>query len=207
LETNFSKAVIVVAPKCPAELIRELLGANFLPRQTQFDVLLPSRNTGVYDQLIEEHPYPGSARIISSPGGSFFSPGHLYWLWQKVRVSENTMVLVADSPHQDPVTALTALSVLAMAGKTVTLLFATPEAFVDVSGQNFTERWLARDLNARVLLKELRRLFWVPLYVLYFLMFGGLVVRKKVTDYLASLSESENPATRIPDRNYAVRHK
>lgn len=186
MEMNSAQAVIVVAPKCPPELIRELLGANFLPSQTKFEVLLPSGNTGLYDQLLDEQPPSGSARLLASPGGSFFSPSHLSWLWQNVRVAENTMVLVADSPHEDPVTTLTALSVLAMAGKTVTLLFATPEAVIDVSGQNFTERWLARELNARVLLKELRRLFWVPLY---FLMFGGLVARKKASEYFASLVE------------------
>ncbi len=180
---------MVVAPKCPAELIRELLGAGFLPRQTKLEVLLPSRNTELYDQLLDEQPQFESARLLPSPGRGFFSFRHLYWLWKKVRVSENTLVLVADSPHQDPITALTALTVLALAGKTVTLLFATPEAFVDLSGQNFSERWLARELNFRVLLRELKRLFWVPLYVLYFLMFGGLVVRKKVIDYFASLSE------------------
>jgi hypothetical protein len=183
---NSSEAVIVVAAKCPAELIRELLGAGFLPRQTKFEVLLPPENSGLYEQLLNEQPHSESAWILPSPGGSFFSPGHLNWLWQKVRVAENIMVLVADSPHQDPVTALTALSVLAMAGKTVTLLFATPEAMIDVSGQSFSERWLARELNTRVLLKEVGQLFWAPLY---FLMFGGLVVRKKLSEYFASLSE------------------
>jgi hypothetical protein len=186
---NSSKAVIVVAPKCPAELIRELLGAGFLPRQTKFEVLLPSRNSGLYAQLLDEQPHSESARLFPSPGGSFFSPRHLFWLWQKVRVPENIMLLVADSPYQDPVTALTSLSVLAMAGKTVTLLFATPEAVIDVSGESFTERWLARELNTRVLLKELSWLFWTPLYVLYFLMFGGLVFRKKLSEYFALLSE------------------
>jgi hypothetical protein len=185
---KYSKAVIVVAPKCPAELIQELGGAGILPPQTKFDVLLPSRNSGLYAQLLDEQPHSESVRVLPSPGGSFFSPRHLSWLWQKVRVSENTMVLLADSPHQDPVTALTALSVLAMAGKTVTLLFATPEAVIDVSGQSYTERWLARELNAGVLLKELGRLFWAPLYALYFLMFGGLVVRKKLSEYFALLS-------------------
>jgi hypothetical protein len=183
---NSSEAVIVVAAKCPAELIRELLGAGFLPRQTKFEVLLPPENSGLYEQLLNEQPHSESAWILPSPGGSFFSPGHLNWLWQKVRVAESTMVLVADSPHQDPVTALTALSVLAMAGKTVTLLFATPEAMIDVSGQSFSERWLARELNTRVLLKEVGQLFWASLY---FLMFGGLVVRKKLSEYFASLPE------------------
>jgi hypothetical protein len=186
---NALKSVIVVAPDCPAELIRELLGAGILPRQTQFDVLLPAKNTRLYDRLMAEQTHSGSARFVPSPGRRFFSPRHLYWLWQNLRVSENTMVLVADSPHQDLVTALTALTVLALAGKTVTLLFATPEAVIDLSGQSFTERWLVRDLNTRVLLKELRRLLWVPLYVLYFLMFGGLVARKKASEYFASLSE------------------
>jgi hypothetical protein len=188
LERHSSKAVIVVAPKCPAELIRELLGAGILPSQTEFDVLLPAKNTGLYDQLLDEQS-SGSARFLPSPGRGFFSLRHLYWLWQNVQRSENTLVLVADSPHQDPVTALTALSVLVLAGKTVTLLFATPEAVIDVSGQSFTDRWLAREFNAWVLLKELRRLFWVPLCVLYFLMFGGLVAWKKASEYLASLSE------------------
>ena len=87
------------------------------------------------------------------------------------------------------------LSVLALSGKAITLLFATPEAVIDLTGEGYSGRWLTQELNIKVLVNELGRLFWFfkPLYMLYVLMFGGLIVRKTVTDYLASFQEKPRP--------------
>ena len=188
LGTNFSKTVLVVAPGCPAELVQELLGAGVLPRHTDLDVLLPSGASGPYDQLIDNRSHAGSIRLWPSPSRHFFSPRHLSWLRENLWPSAQNFLLVADSPYQDPLTAVLVLLVLALSGKEIMLLFATPEAVIDLTGQGFSERWLTRELNIRILVQELGRLFWFlkPLNILYFLMFGGLVVRKMLADYLAS---------------------
>jgi len=191
LETNLSKAVLVVSPGCSAALVQELLGAGVLPRQTQFEVLLPSRDTEPFAQLMADPGLSSSARFLPSPSRHFFSSGHLYWLWENLWPSEHNLLLVADSPYQDPVTAVLVLSVLALSGKEIILLFATPEAVIDLTGEGFSERWLTQELNIRVLVKELGRFVWFlkPLNILYFMMFGGLIVRKMLSDYLASYAE------------------
>jgi hypothetical protein len=191
LETTPSKAVLVVAPGCPPALLQELLGAGVLPRHQQIDVLLPSKDPRAFGQLLENPDPAWRARFLPSPGRHFFSPRHLYWLWENLRPSGHNLLLVADSPYQDPVTAILVLLVLALSGKEIILLFATPEAVIDLSGEGFSERWLSRELNIRVLVKELGRLFWFlqPLNVLYFLMFGGLIVRKKLGEFLDSSKE------------------
>jgi hypothetical protein len=188
---SFSKAVIVVAPGCPAELIQELLGAGVLPRQTNVKVLLPSGDTRQYDQLMTELSSTGSAKVLPSPSRYFFSLSHLYWLWENLWPSENNLLLVVKSPYQDSVTALIVLSVMALSGKDIVLLFANPETVIDLTGQSFSERWLSRELNIRVLIKELGRFFWFlrPMNILYFLMFGGLIARKTLSEYLAFLSK------------------
>jgi hypothetical protein len=187
---SLSKSVIVVAPGCQAQLIQELLGAGVLPRQTHFDVLLPPGDTRPYDQLLADQGHLMPARFLGSPSRQFFSLRHLYWLWENLWPAKSNMLLVADSPYQDPTTAVLVLLVLALSGKEVMLLFATPEAVIDLTGQGFSGRWLTRELNIRVLVKELGRLFWFlkPLYIMYFLMFGGLIVRKRLSEYLASFS-------------------
>jgi hypothetical protein len=188
LKRNFSKLVLVIAPGCPANQIQELLGAGVLPRQTHFEVLLPPGDTRPYEQLMAEQHHPVPAGFLPSPGRHFFSPRHLYWLWENLWPSNRNMLLVADSPYQNPATAVLVLAVLALSGKEIMLLFATPEAVIDLTGQGFSERWLTQELNVRVLVKELGRVFWFlkPSYVLYFLMFWGLILRKKLKDYLAS---------------------
>ena len=45
---NGSKCVVTVAPNCPAELVRELLGAGILPAQAPVDVLLPTSDPQPY---------------------------------------------------------------------------------------------------------------------------------------------------------------
>jgi hypothetical protein len=187
---NLAKAVIVVAPGCPDQQVQELLGAGVLPGETQFDVLLPPGATG---PQAEPPASPGPARparYLPSPSRQFFSARHLYWLRENLWPSPKNLLLVAASPYQNPFTAVLVLTVLALSGKEITLLFATPEAVIDPTGQVFSGRWLTQELNVRVLLREMGRLVWFlkPVYVLYFLMFGGLVARKTLSEYLASIS-------------------
>jgi hypothetical protein len=198
---NGSKCVVAVAPNCPAELVRELLGAGVLPGQALIDVLLPTSDPQPYAELIKDAALAGTTRILPSPGKSFFSPHHLYWLWETLRPSENNLLLVADSPYQDPLTAVIVLSVLALSGKAITLLFATPEAIIDLTGEGYSGRWLTQELNSSVLVGELGRVFWFlkPIHVLYFLMFWGLIARKTVSDYLTSRSKKPRPK-KTPDR-------
>jgi hypothetical protein len=187
---NLAEAIIVIAPGVPSKLIQELLGTGFLPGDTHFTVLLPPGKAGSYEELASFPEPARPASFLASPGGRFFSPRHLYWLWENLWTSPKNLLLVADSPYQNPATAVLVLSVLTLSGKEITLLFATPETVIDLTGQGFPERWLTRELNIRVLVKELGRLFWFlkPSYVMYFLMFGGLVVRKMLAEYLASFS-------------------
>jgi hypothetical protein len=187
LASDTARALLVAAPGCPAELLEELLGAGVLPRHTDFEVLLPSADMQPYAQL-SGRTFSRQVTFLPSPSRSFFSPRHFYWLWEKLYPAERNFLLVVDSPYQDPLSALIVLSVLALSWKEITLLFATPEAVIDLSGEGFSERWLTRQLNIRVLVKELGRLVWFlkPVYILYFLMFGGLIARKKVAEFLAS---------------------
>ena len=189
MASDSARALLVAAPACPAELIEELLGAGVLPRDTDFEVLLPSADMQPYAQL-SDRTFARKVTFLPSPSRYFFSPRHLYWLWEKLWPSPNNFLLVVDSPYQDPVSALIVLSVLALSGKEITLLFATPEAVIDLTGEGFSERWLSRELNIRVLVKELGRLFWFlkPVYILYFLMFGGLIAKEKLAEFLASSS-------------------
>ena len=198
---NFAKSVLVAAPGCPAKLLKELLGAGVLPRQTHFDVLLPPGDAGSPKEFTASPDPSRPASLLPSPARHFFSPRHLYWLWENLWPSSSNLLLVVDSPYQNPATAVLVLSVLALSGKEITLFFATPEAVIDLTGEGFSERWLKQELNIRVLVKELGRLVWFlkPLYVMYFLMFGGLIVRKMLSEYLASFSGKSG--LRAPDKS------
>ncbi len=198
---NGSKCVVAVAPNCPVELVRELLGAGILPSQAHIDVLLPTSDPRPYAELINDANLARTVCILPSPGNNFFSPRHLYWLWKTLRPSKNNMLLVAESPYQDPLTAVIVLSVLALSGKAITLLFATPEAIIDLTGEGYSGRWLSQELNIKVLVSELGRLFWFfkPSYMLYVLMFSGLIVRKTVSENLTSFPKQPRPEE-TPDR-------
>jgi SAM-dependent methyltransferase len=158
LEMNLAKSVLVVAPRCPATLIQELLGGGVLPPQTHFDVLLPPGDLRPYGKLMADQNQTLTARFLPPPSRHFFSPRHLYWLWKSLRSAQGTLLLVADSPYQNRAAALLVLTVLALAGKGIVLLFANPEGDTDLAGQGSSERWLSRELNLRILVKELARL-------------------------------------------------
>lgn len=180
MQINSSKSILVVAPGCPEELVKELLSARVLPPHKDFVVLLPAGSNRQYNQLLDKQSSFGETRFFPSPGQSFFSARHLNWLWTNLRSSRDNMLLIVESPYQDPATALICLTVLILSGKTITLLFATPEAVIDMTGQGFSERWLSQKLDSKILAGELSRLFWFlnPWNILYFLMFGGLIVRQ-----------------------------
>ena len=181
---NSAKSVLVVSPGCPAQLIQELLGARLLPSHADVAVLLPPGDSRPYDHLIENRGSGRKVHFVPSPGQSFFSPRHLKWLRDHLRPAPNTYLLITQSPYRHPPTALIALTVLALSGKTITLLFATPEAVIDLSGQGFSERWIVQDLNVKILMGESSRIFWLlnPWNILYFLMFGGLVLQQMLAE-------------------------
>lgn len=178
---NSPKSVIVVASGCPAELIQELLNGRTLPQQTDFAVLLPPGEQKQYDNLINRNSLR-KTQFLSKPSKGFFSINYLRWLWDNLRSAENTYVLITKSPYQDPIVALISLTVLMLSDKAITLLFATPEAVIDLNGQGLSERWISQELNFKILVSEFYRIFWFlnPWNILYFFMIGGLILRQSL---------------------------
>ena len=196
MEMNSSPSVLVMAPGCPAELIEELFQARILPSPDEVVVLLPPGNPRQYDQMAGEFSFSNKPQFIPSPAQKFFSLGHLKWLKTHLKASRNTHVLITELPSQDPTTAMVCLTVLMLAGKTITLLFATPEAVIDLHGQGFSERWLTRPLNLKTLAGEVSRILWFlnPWNMLYFLMFFGLILRQRLKGHplIREMTPSEN---------------
>jgi hypothetical protein len=188
---NSSESIIVVAPGSTAELIQELMSARILPSHTNFVVLLPPGKTQQYDHFVAKKGSLGRNQFLPSPAQRFFSIRHLNWLWANLRSSKSNMLLIVESPFQDPITAIICLTVLTLSGKTITLLYATPEAVIDFHGQGFSERWLSQKLNLKILAGEFSRIFWFlnPWNILYFLMFGGLIMRQWLSEYLTSIPQ------------------
>jgi hypothetical protein len=185
MDINSSKSVIVVASGCPAELIQELLTGRILPQQTDLVVLLPPGEQKQYDSLINQQDSSGMAQFLSKSSKSFFSITYLSWLLGNLQSSEDSYVLITKSPYQDPVVALICLTVLMLSGKPITLLFATPQAVIDLDGQGLSERWISQELNLKILVSEFYRIFWFvnPWNILYFFMFGGLILRQFLAKY------------------------
>ncbi len=190
METNSAKSVVVVASGCPAGLVRELLGGRILPPKENIVVLLPPEDNKRYGNLLEKQGSFHRAQFFPSPGRGFFSLNHLAWLRAHLRSCGNTYLLISKSPYQDKIIALISLTVLMFAGKTITLLFATPEAIIDLNGQGFSDRWISQELNLKILASEFSRIFWFlnPWNILYFLMLGGLVLRQSLSTFVLSLT-------------------
>jgi hypothetical protein len=189
MDITSSNSVIVVAPGCPAELIPELLSAGLLPPDKDSVVLLPPSSSREYDHFLDKSSSFDRTQFLTSPGQGFFSTTHLKWLQDHLRSSENIKLLIFKSPYKDPKTTLISLLVMFLSEKTITLLFATPEAAIDLTGQGFSERWICQDLNLEITLRELHRifLFLTPWDILYFLMFFGLVIKQSVSKSLSKL--------------------
>ena len=182
-----SRAVIVVAPGYPAELVQELLSARILPLYLDLAVLLPPERTGQYDLLMQGKNFYG-VRFLPSPGRRFFSTTHLTWLRGEMK-SKYVMLLIPKSPFQDLAFALVSLSIILWSCKTITFFRATEvivgstlESVIDANSQSLNKRWLSKEINQKNLDEEIRRRMWKirrrMWWVLYFLMFAGLIIRR-----------------------------
>jgi hypothetical protein len=174
------EGIVVVAPGCAAALVQELFTARVLPDQVPFEVLLPPEKSWKYEELGNGRAFAGKVRFSLSPGRKFFSADHLKWLKSRLQSASRVNVLICQSPFKDPVTALISLLVLYLSGQTITLLFATPEAVIDLDGQGFSDKWIVQDLNREIIFKEMHRVFWflTPWDIIYFLMFAGLIAKQ-----------------------------
>ena len=188
---NSSKSVIVVASGCPAELIQELLSGRILPSHKDVVVLLPPEEKKRYGHLLDAQRSFRRVQFFPSPGQRFFSMRHLNWLRANLRSSGNTYLLIPKSPFQDTIIAFFSLIVLMFSGETITLLFATPEAVINLNGQGVSERWISQELNLKILASEFSRIFWFlnPWNILYFLMLGGLILRQSLLTFVQSLTK------------------
>jgi hypothetical protein len=181
-----SKSIIVVAPGCPAGLIKELLDAGILPPHREFDILLPPESSHHYDQLTDRSNLSGRVRFLSSPAGSFFAKGHLQWLQRNMRSCDSNKLLIYNSPYKDLKTALTSLLMLLLSGKSITLLFATAGAIIKTNGQGFSDKWISQDLNLEIMVKEFNKIlfFLLPMFILYLFLFWGLIARQRLAKYV-----------------------
>ncbi len=182
MDPRSAESIVVVAPGCAAQLVEELFTARVLPAQVPFEVLLPPENSVQYDTLRNLKLFAGKIRVSPSPGRKFFSADHLKWLRGRLKAASKVNLLICQSPFKDPLTALISLLVLYWSGRTITLLFATPEAIIDLDGQGFSDKWIVQELNREILFNELHRAFWflTPWDIIYFLMFAGLIVKQKL---------------------------
>ncbi len=188
MDQNSAKAIIVVAPECPAVLVQELFQARILPEQVPFEVLLPPEKSWQHEQFPDRETFPERVRFVPSPARRFFSAGHLKWLKGRLKSSKNINLLICKSPFQDLSTALISLLILFLSGQNITLLFATPEAAIDLNGQGFSDKWITQQLNSAILVQALPRAFsfLTPWHLMYFLMFWGLIVRQRLVKHWSS---------------------
>ena len=188
MDQNTTKAIIVVAPECPAVLVQELFQARILPEQVPFEVLLPPEKSREFEQFLDRETFPEKVQFMLSPARRFFSADHLKWLKSRLKSSQNTNLLICKSPFQDLGTALISLLILFLSAQTITLLFATPEAAIDLNGQGFSDKWITQQLNSAILVQALPRAFsfLTPWHLLYFLMFWGLIVRQRLVKHWSS---------------------
>ena len=193
-------SIIVVAPGCPAELIQELLDSGILPSHEDFVVLLPPGSLQQHESLVETQSSSGRVQFFPSPARRFFSTRNLKWLKNYLRFSENTNVLITDSPYQDFAIALVSLIILLLSGKSINLLRVKreevqtkPKPGLQTGGQNPCEVWLSVELNLRTLAMECVKV--IPITwdynrweVLYCFMFVALVARSLFSQYIFDLS-------------------
>jgi hypothetical protein len=199
---SYSESVIVVVPGYPAELIQDLLNSRVLSHHKDHDVVLPPERTHRYDHLIEGRKF-FRVRILPSPGRKFFSTPHLRWVREKLKSSENAVVLITKSPYYDFSIAVICLIVWLLSVKTITLLRtdraavnALPDSDINPNHPTLAERWLSLDLNLRTLWDDIywhlhRRFYpkdpWNRWEILVLVMFVGLVIRGYLSNFFFSL--------------------
>ncbi len=171
--TNFtagvdpSKAVLLVTPGCPAGVVQDLLEDIRWPAGTSFKVLLPPGEPPADVNLANRGASSPGVKVARSPAGSFFSTRNLKWLRENLRTAENLVVLVPVSPYHNPFLAVTSLLLLALAGRTITLVRPAgegegdhPEAPLVFTDGAAAGRWVIKKLDTNVLLSEIGNLAW-----------------------------------------------
>jgi hypothetical protein len=186
------KSIIVVAPGCKAGVIKELLEGSVLPSHGEVDILLPHENSDCYNFFTGRNSPANRVRFLSSPARNFFSKSHLKWLLGNMGSCDNIKFLVSQSPYKDFKTALASILMLFLSGRTITLLFSTPEAIITTNGKNFSDKWISQELNLAILAKEFNRILWflLPMYILYLFMFWSLIARQRLGRAISSLRRS-----------------
>ncbi len=161
-----SKAVLLVGPGCPAGLVDDLLEDISWPAGTGFEVLLPPGEPAYADLINRKASSPG-VRMLPSPAGSFFSTRNLKWLRENLRTAENLVVLLPVSPYRNPFLAVTSLLLLALAGRTITLVRPAgegegdhPETPLVFTDEDAAGRWVIKKLNGFVISSEIGNLAW-----------------------------------------------
>jgi SAM-dependent methyltransferase len=168
LEMNSSKAIIIVAPGCPAGLIQELLEDALLSAHTALTVLLPPGNRAAYANLADRQTLSGGARFVPSPARKFFSIRHFAWIRENLPSSQQIFMLVPQSPSRDLSLALASPLMMMLSGGTITLLRPLTakdiaeqlELGLEPGDQDLTARWIKKKLNLDLLLREIGNLAW-----------------------------------------------
>jgi hypothetical protein len=192
LKISPSKSTIVVAPGCKVGVIKELLEARILPPHGEVDILLPPESSDCYNFFTDRNTPADRVRFLSSPARNFFSMSHLKWLLGNVRSCDDNKLLVSQSPYKDFKTALASILILFLSGRTITLLFSTPEAMITTDGQDFSDKWISQELNLAILAKEFNRILWflLPMFLLYLFMFWSLIAKKRLGRAISPLIRS-----------------
>ncbi len=191
MKSHSSKSVIVVPPGYPKGLIQELMETDILPGEKNFfEILLPPGSSPHYDLLSDRKSSFSNVEFISSPARSFFSFRHFKWLRDRLQSSEGAIVLIQESPYRDPTSAIISLLIMMLSDKTITLLRCNseivqtgPELIIVQNDRDFAERWILRQLNLKISIKELQKSFIDTFWnTLYFLLFWGLIIRKYLSN-------------------------
>jgi hypothetical protein len=189
LTKGFSNSIVVVAPGCTSGLITELLNTCIQDYDGHFDILLSPENSGDYDLLMEKHSLGEKIKFFRSPAHGFFSIDHLKWIRKKIEDKEKNYLLIPKSPYKDAKTALVSIIYLLLGRRTVTLLFATPEAIIKTDDQKFSDKWISQDINSKIFIQEINKTFvYFPLFLLYLFIFWGLIFRKRLKKFFQSTS-------------------
>jgi SAM-dependent methyltransferase len=168
LEMSSARAILVVAPGCPAALIQEILDTAILPDQTLQTVLLPPGDPSEYVSL-RDRDIPGDLpKFVPSPALSFLSMRNLLWLRNHLQDCEKINLLLPKSPYKDPTLAITTPLMLLLTGRFINLLRpATPQDLREQLGegqepgdQKGAPRWIKKKLDKALLLKEFGNLIW-----------------------------------------------
>lgn len=196
-----SQSIAVVAPGCPPGLVQELLDSCLLPAETV--LLLPqsffSDNAGAD---LQETPV-GKVRFRQSPSPRFFSARHLGWLRAYLRPADHVMAVIHQSPQKDLFSAVTALLVMLLSGKTITVLRpllekpgCQPEPDINLHDPGDQGKWTSSELNSGLLVRD----FYNKVYALCPVMLKELInnIEKKLRYYWGIEKNGATPVNLKP---------